>query len=77
MGKLSDFYKQRAKKHWIQKGDRNTSFFQQAIHKRRKNKIAAILTDNGWTHNPDEIASILLTTSLICSLIVIQNLLNP
>lgn len=60
MGKLSDFYKQRAKKHWIQKGDRNTSFFQQAIHKRRKNKIAAILTDNGWTHNPDEIASIFI-----------------
>ncbi len=57
MSKLSDFYKQRAKKYWIQQGDRNTSFFQQAVHKRRrKNRIAGIMTRDGWTINPDNIA---------------------
>lgn len=57
MSKLSDFYKQRAKKHWIQQGDRNTSFFRRAVlQRKRKNRIVGIMSNSGWTNNPDEIS---------------------
>lgn len=47
MTKLTDFYMQRAKKHWIKDGDRNTSFFHHAIVKRkRRNTIASIKDEN-------------------------------
>jgi peptidoglycan hydrolase CwlO-like protein len=32
--KLTEFYRQRAKKHWATHGDRNTSFFHNAVLKR-------------------------------------------
>ena len=45
--KLTDSYMQRAKKHWIKDGDRNTSFFHKAIIKRKKrNTIASIKDEN-------------------------------
>lgn len=47
MQKLADYHKQRSKKHWVQKGDRNTSFFQKATQKRRrKNRISSVIHNN-------------------------------
>ncbi|EEC77009.1 hypothetical protein OsI_15342 [Oryza sativa Indica Group] len=58
MQKLADYYKQRSKKHWVQQGDRNTSFFHQAAQKRRrKNRISTIIQNNSITNDPDEIAT--------------------
>lgn len=49
--KLADFYLQRAKKHWIKDGDRNTSFFHRAILKRRRrNIIVSVKDENNIIH---------------------------
>lgn len=50
-------WKQRAKQHWYQKGDRNTPFFHAwASHRRMINFIKRVCDDEGqeWTQ-PDEI----------------------
>jgi hypothetical protein len=36
MTKLTEYYRQRAKKHWATQGDRNTTFFHNAVQKRRR-----------------------------------------
>jgi hypothetical protein len=56
--KLTDFYMQRAKKHWIKDGDRNTSFFHHAVVKRkRRNTIVSIKDENNVMHYiPNEIS---------------------
>jgi hypothetical protein len=47
MTKLTDSYMQRAKKQWIKDGDRNTSFFHNAIVKRRRrNTIVSVKDEN-------------------------------
>ncbi|XP_044365064.1 uncharacterized protein [Triticum aestivum] len=58
--KLTEFYSQRAKKHWATKGDRNTSYFHNAVIKRRrKNQIVSITDTNNVTHfNPEKIAHV-------------------
>jgi hypothetical protein len=40
MTKLTDFYRQRAKKHWATQGDRNTSYFHHVVLKRRRRIVA-------------------------------------
>ena len=57
--KLTESYMQRAKKHWIKDGDRNTAFFHKAIIKRRKrNSIASIKDENNIVqHMPDKISN--------------------
>jgi hypothetical protein len=41
--KQTEYYRQRAKKHWATQGDRNTSFFHNAVLKRRRrNRITSI-----------------------------------
>lgn len=60
--KDEEFHLQRAKKNWATKGDRNTSFFHQAITKRnRKNRITYLQNPNG-THSttPQQLADTLL-----------------
>jgi hypothetical protein len=59
MTKLTEFYRQRAKKHWATQGDRNTSYFHHAILKRkRRNRIVSITDVNGNNlHDPDDIAT--------------------
>jgi hypothetical protein len=59
MTKLTEFYRQRAKKHWATNGDRNTSFFHNAVIKRRRrNRITAIKDAQGNTYyEPDDIAN--------------------
>lgn len=59
MTKLTDFYRQRAKKHWATFGDRNTSFFHNAVLKRRRrNRIISIKDAQGNIyHDPDDIAN--------------------
>jgi hypothetical protein len=48
LAKLTEFYRQRAKKHWATQGDRNTSFFHNAVQKRnRRNRIVSIKDSNG------------------------------
>jgi phage/plasmid-associated DNA primase len=48
MTKLTEFYRQRAKKHWATQGDRNTSFFHNAVQKRkRRNRIVSIKDAHG------------------------------
>lgn len=49
MVKLTEYYKQRAKKHWAINGDGNTTYFHHAVLKRsrRKKRIASIKDDNG------------------------------
>jgi hypothetical protein len=56
--KLTEFYRQRAKKHWATQGDRNTSFFHNAVQKRkRRNRIVSIKDSNGNAlFDPDDIA---------------------
>ena len=58
MTKLIEFYSQRAKKHWARDGDRNTTFFHQAVLKRRRwNTILSIKDENNVTHfKPESIA---------------------
>lgn len=47
MTKLTESYVQRAKKQWIKDGDRNTSFFHNAIVKRRRrNTIVSVKDEN-------------------------------
>lgn len=59
MQKLADYHKQRSKKHWVQKGHRNTSFFQKATQKRRrKNRISSVIHNNSIINDPDEIATV-------------------
>lgn len=58
MTKLTESYKQRAKKHQMVNGDRNTSYFHHAVLKRRRrNRIASIKDENDVTHfNQESIA---------------------
>jgi hypothetical protein len=59
MTKLTEFYRQRAKKRWATQGDRNTSYFHHAILKRKlRNRIVSINDVNGNNlHGPDDIAT--------------------
>jgi hypothetical protein len=57
--KLTDSYMQRAKKHWVRDGDRNTAFFHRAIVKRRrKNTIVSVKDENNILHYmPNQISN--------------------
>jgi hypothetical protein len=57
--KLTEFYRQRAKKHWATQGDRNTSFFHNAVQKRkRRNRIVSIKDTHGKNiYDPSDIAN--------------------
>lgn len=57
MTKLTEFYRQRAKKQWATRGDQNTSFFHHAVLKRgRKNHIFSINdSQSNPVHDPDDI----------------------
>uniref|UniRef100_A0ACD5Z7B9 Uncharacterized protein n=1 Tax=Avena sativa TaxID=4498 RepID=A0ACD5Z7B9_AVESA len=59
MTKLIEYYRQRAKKHWATQGDRNTSFFHNAVLKRRRrNRIISISDTHGNNlHDPKDIAN--------------------
>jgi hypothetical protein len=59
MTKLTEYYRQRAKKHWATQGDRNTSYFHNAVLKRRRrNRIVSIADVHGNSlHDPNDIAS--------------------
>ena len=61
--KLTDSYMQRAKKHWIKDGDRNTAYFHKSIIKRRRrNSIASIKDENNVLHHmPDKISNTFVT----------------
>ena len=51
LSKLNQFYRQRSKKSWAVKGDRNTKFFHQAVLKRRKrNTICSIKDEHDNIH---------------------------
>uniref|UniRef100_A0A453ILA3 Reverse transcriptase domain-containing protein n=1 Tax=Aegilops tauschii subsp. strangulata TaxID=200361 RepID=A0A453ILA3_AEGTS len=54
LSKINQYYKQRSKKNWVSKGDRNTKFFHQAVIKRRKrNTICSIKDEHDLIHcNP-------------------------
>jgi hypothetical protein len=56
--KLTEFYRQHAKKHWATQGDRNTSFFHNAVQKlKRQNRIVSIKDTHGNNlFDPDDIA---------------------
>lgn len=58
--KLATFHKQRVKKTWAIEGDRNTSFFHQAIMKRnRENRITQIQDNHGnLIKEPQDIAQV-------------------
>jgi hypothetical protein len=58
MTKLTEFYRQRAKKHWAVHGDRNTSYFHNAVRKRqRRNRIVSIKNGHGNDlFDPNDIA---------------------
>jgi hypothetical protein len=58
MTKLTEFYRQRSKKHWAVHGDRNTSYFHSAVRKRqRRNRIVSIKDEHGRNlFDPDDIA---------------------
>lgn len=56
--KLTQFYRQRAKKHWATDGDRNTQYFQNAVLKRRMNTIVSIKDEHDVIHfKPQEIVN--------------------
>ena len=56
--KLTDSYKQRAKKNWIKDGDRNTAYFHRAILKRRRNMIVSVKDENDVIqHMPKQISN--------------------
>lgn len=59
MTKLTEYYRQRAKRHWATKGYRNTTYFHNSVLKRRrKNRISVIYDHNNCMfQNPDDIAS--------------------
>lgn len=59
MTKLTEYYRQRAKRHWATKGDRNTNYFHNSVLKRRrKNRISSIFVNNNNTlQSPDDIAA--------------------
>lgn len=59
MTKLTESYVQRAKKQWIKDGDRNTSFFHNAIVKRRRrNTIVSVKDENNVIQfMPDRISN--------------------
>jgi cob(I)alamin adenosyltransferase len=63
MTKLNEFYKQRAKKHWVTQGDRNTAFFHQVVTKRRRrNRIVSIMDSQGQDlFDPQDIANEFIT----------------
>jgi hypothetical protein len=56
--KLTDSYIQRAKKHWIRDGDRNTSFFHRSIIKRRRRNAIISIKDESdvMQHMPEKIS---------------------
>jgi hypothetical protein len=56
--KLTEYYRQRAKKHWATQGDRNTLYFHNAVRKRRRrNRIMSIKGNFGNNlFDPDDIA---------------------
>ena len=60
MTKQTEYYRQRAKKHWATQGDRNTSFFHNAVLKRtRRNRIVSINDNQGnILYDPDDIAKV-------------------
>jgi hypothetical protein len=46
--KVTEFYRQQAKKHWATQGDRNTSFFYNAVQKcKRRNRVVSIKDTHG------------------------------
>ena len=48
MTKLTEFYRQRAKKHWATHGDKNSRYFHISVLKRRRrNRIVSINNDKG------------------------------
>jgi hypothetical protein len=48
MTKLTEYYRQRAKKHWATQGDRNTAFFHNVVQKRKRiNRIVSIRNSHG------------------------------
>ena len=57
--KLTEAYRQRAKKHWSTQGDRNTAYFHNAVQKRRRrNRIASINdTFRNTLIDPNDIAN--------------------
>jgi hypothetical protein len=59
MIKLTEYYRQRAKKHWASQGDRNTAFFHNAVQKRkRRNRIISIRNSHGNDlYDPEDIAT--------------------
>lgn len=59
MSKLTEYYRQRAKKHRAAKGDRNTPYFQNAVLKRRRsNRIVSIADAHGnYLSDPNDIAA--------------------
>jgi hypothetical protein len=58
MTRLTQYYKQRAKKHWAVHGDKNSRYFHFSILKRRRrNRIVSINNSQGQTTlDPEEIA---------------------
>lgn len=45
---LDLYWRQRAKAHWLHKGDRNTKFFQEyASERKRKNKLKKLILEDG------------------------------
>jgi hypothetical protein len=66
MTKLTEFYSQRAKKHWARDGDRNTTYFdQEVLKRRRRNTIVSIKDEHNIMHfNPDEPIHLLTTSDL-------------
>jgi hypothetical protein len=58
MTRLTEYYKQRAKKHWAIHGDKNTRYFHNSVLKRRRrNRIVSINNTKGQTTlDPEEIA---------------------
>lgn len=71
MTKITEYYRQRAKKHWDTQGDRNTTFFHMAVQKRkRRNRIVSIWNIHGHDlFDPEDIASefVQYFKSIFCS----------
>ncbi|CAN1841075.1 hypothetical protein LINPERHAP1_LOCUS36332 [Linum perenne] len=46
------YWKLRARANWLQKGDKNTSFFQNSVKQRRcRNQVTSLKDDNGVLHS--------------------------
>ncbi|XP_039024717.1 uncharacterized protein LOC120157747 [Hibiscus syriacus] len=57
----SEFYKQRAKVHWLQEGDMNTRFFHQRVEvNKKRNTIKIIKDDSGIYHESFESMAVVL-----------------